>query len=41
MSSTDLLSKVIDKVDLGGDLFLKVIVLEAYSFVSLISSINE
>ena len=41
MSSTALLSKYMGKVDLGGDLFLTVIVLEAYSFVSLMSSINE
>ena len=41
MSSTALLSKYMGKVDLGRDLFLAVIVSEAYSFLSLMSSINE
>lgn len=40
MSSTDLLLKFIGKVYLGRDLFLIVLVLEAYSF-SISSSINE
>ena len=42
ITSTALFSKFVSKVYLGGDLFLTVLYqYEAYSFVSIMSSINE